>query len=149
MNNLRDKIEQGIRPVIEESGLELVEFKLAGFGGNTMIKIFVDKERGVSIKECAELSRKISDYLDTQNLIPHRYTLEVSSPGLDRPLTGRADFQRKKGEKVTLFMKDKTDPRDQSSGTISLVEEDQLVFFCQGKEEKVPLNLIDKAILAL
>lgn len=135
--------------MIEESGLELVETKLAGFGGNTIIKIFVDKEKGVSIQECARLSRKISDYLETENFILHRYTLEVSSPGLDRPLTSRADFQRKKGEQVTLFMKDKTDPRDQTSGTITSIEEDQVVLFCQGKEEKVPLNLIDKAILAL
>jgi len=135
--------------LVESSGLELVEVKLGGVGAHTLVRVMVDKEKGVSIDECARLSSWISAYLEAENLIPYRFTLEVSSPGLNRPLTTLADFRRKKGEKITLFMRDKSDPRNQSHGTISSVEEDNLVFARNGSEEKISLALIEKAIIAI
>lgn len=149
MENLRDRIEAGIKPLAESSGLELVEVKLAGVGSHTLVRVFVDKEKGVSIDECARLSSRISGYLEAEDLIPYRYKLEVSSPGLDRPLTTQADFRRKRGERVTLFMRDKADPRNQSQGIISSVEDENLVFARNGSEEKIPLAIIEKAIIAI
>ena len=143
-----ERIEPGIKALVEEERIELVELKIAGIGPATIVRVFVDKEGGVSVDRCARISRRISDYLDAQDLIPHRYNLEVSSPGLDRPLVSKADFQRKKGEKVTLYFKDQTDPRQRVQGVISSVEAEDLVLDSQGEVHKIPLSLIEKALIA-
>jgi ribosome maturation factor RimP len=148
MQDLKQKLEQELKPLIEQEGLELVEVKVAGFGPVTTIRVYVDKAGGVSIEECARASRKISDYLDSADLIPHRYNLEVSSPGLDRPLTSRADFQRKQGEKVTLFMKDKSDPHEHLVGMITGLEGEELMLKTEAEEKKISLHLIEKALIA-
>lgn len=126
-----------------------MEVKVAGFGSQTIVRVFVDRPGGVSIDRCAQVSRLISDYLDAEDFIPHRYNLEVSSPGLDRPLTSKADFQRKKGEKVTIFLKEKIDPENRVTGTINSVEADDLVLDSQGVVQKIPLSLIEKALILL
>jgi len=149
MQDLKKTIEQGIQPLLEQEGLELVEVKVAGFGSQTIVRVFVDRPGGVSIDRCAQVSRLISDYLDAEDFIPHRYNLEVSSPGLDRPLTSKADFQRKKGEKVTIFLKEKIDPENRVTGTINSVEADDLVLDSQGVVQKIPLSLIEKALILL
>ena len=149
MQNLKETIEQGIQPLIEQEGLDLVEVKVAGFGSQTIVRVFVDRPGGVSIDRCALVSRMISDYLDAEDIIPHRYSLEVSSPGLDRPLTTRADFQRKRGERITLFLKQKPDPRDRVTGTISSVESEDLVLDTRGEIQRIPLSLIEKALIVL
>lgn len=126
-------MEQGIKLLVEQDGLGLVEIVLAGAGSASIVRIFVDREKGVSVEDCSRLSRKISDFLDTHDLIPFQYRLEVSSPGLDRPLTNKTDFQRKTGEKVTLYMKDKTDPREQTKGR--LVQWKLTSWFCSKREK--------------
>jgi ribosome maturation factor RimP len=126
-----------------------VEVKVAGFGSQTMVRVFVDRPGGVSIDRCAQASRMISDYLDAEDIIPHRYSLEVSSPGLDRPLNTRADFQRKRGEKITLFLKEKINPENRVTGTISSVEAEDLVLDTQGEIQRIPLSLIEKALIVL
>lgn len=149
MQDLKQTIEQGIQPLIEQEGLELVEVKVAGCGPNTTVRVYVDKAGGVSIDLCAQVSRMISDFLDAENLITHRYNLEVSSPGLDRPLTTKADFQRKKGEKITLFLKENADRRSQVTGIIDSVQAEDLVLDREGEVQKIPLSLIEKALIVL
>ena len=149
MQNLKETIQQGIQPMVEQEGLELVEVKVSGFGSHTMLRVFVDRPGGVSIDRCAQVSRMISDYLDAEDIIPHRFNLEVSSPGLDRPLTTKADFQRKKGEKVTLLLKEKINPENRVTGTISSVEAEDLVLETQGEIQRIPLSLIEKALIVL
>lgn len=149
MQDLKQTIEQGIQPLIEQEGLDLVEVKIAGFGSHTMVRVFVDRPGGVSIDQCTQISRLVSDYLDTEDLIPHRYNLEVSSPGLDRPLTTKADFQRKRGERITLFLKEKINPENRVTGTISSVEVEDLVLDAQGEIQRIPLSLIEKALIVL
>jgi ribosome maturation factor RimP len=149
MHNLKETIEQGIQPLIEQEGLDLVEVKIAGLGSNTIVRVFVDKVGGVSLVQCTQISRLVSEYLDAEDLIPHRYNLEVSSPGLDRPLTTKADFQRKRGEKITLFLREKIDPENRVTGTISSVEFEDLVLDAQGEIQRIPLSLIEKALILL
>ena len=149
MHNLKETIEQGIQPLIEQEGLDLVEVKIAGLGSNTIVRVFVDKVGGVSLVQCTQISRLVSEYLDAEDLIPHRYNLEVSSQGLDRPLTTKADFQRKRGEKITLFLREKIDPENRVTGTISSVEFEDLVLDAQGEIQRIPLSLIEKALILL
>ena len=143
-----EQIEPGIKALVEVEEIDLVELKIAGIGPATIVRVYVDRPGGVSVDQCAQISRRISDYLDARDLIPHKYKLEVSSPGLDRPLVSKADFLRKKGEKVTLYFKDKTDPRQRVQGVISSVEAEDLVLDAQGEKHRIPLSLIEKALIA-
>lgn len=149
MEDLVAKIEMGIKPLAEEAGLEIVETRLVGTGGNSILRVFVDRPKGVSVGECARLSRKISDFLDSEDLLVRRHTLEVSSPGLDRPLTSKADFNRKKGEKVKLFMKDVEENQQQTTGVIDSVEDENLILETEGEKKKIPLERIEKALIEI
>ncbi|MBN2543744.1 ribosome maturation factor RimP, partial [bacterium] len=87
-------------------GYELVELKETGHGRSRKLSIFLYHPNGFSIGDCARLSRRISDLLDTEDIIKTRYFLEVSSPGLDRKLETLRDFTRNIGETMTVFKKD-------------------------------------------
>ncbi len=140
-------------PLIKEENLELVDFEFSPAGSKSLLRIYVDKPEGVTIDECANLSRKVSDFLDMENLIPHRYNLEVSSPGLDRPLVKREDFMRKVGEKVRVFLKEPVDGKLDLVGEIKRLQEETLYLSTESEgagpsaneEKAVPFNNVLKA----
>ncbi len=100
------KLKEIISDLTAAQDVELVDVELKGSPGNQVLRVFVDVEGGISLKLCAELSRDISDALDTDDIIPGRYRLEVSSPGTDRPLRTIADFRRNKGRRVSVSLID-------------------------------------------
>lgn len=104
MSELLRRFEKLIGDVLAEDVFELVEAEEAG--GGRVLRVFVDKPGGVSVEDCARLSERISERLDIEDFIPHRYTLEVSSPGLDRPLQQERDYERFQGRLVRIT----TDP---------------------------------------
>ncbi len=144
---LKEKVE----PLVAEEGLELVELMFSAAGPASILRIFVDKSGGVTLDECASLSRKLGDYLDMENLISSRYTLEVSSPGLDRPLITNSDFRRKVGEKVRILLKEQIDGKTEMVGRIKNLEERTLILLesSSGKPELeelvIPLDKVAKA----
>jgi ribosome maturation factor RimP len=150
MGSILDTLKDKIKPLVEEEDLELVELEFFGGGPRSVLRIYVDKTAGVTVDQCADLNRKIGDYLDMENLIPHRYLLEVSSPGLDRPLFKKADFKRKIGEKVKVFLKEKIEEQAEWVGKIKSLEDENLILMIEprksefkGETEKViPLNKI-------
>lgn len=87
---------------ISEQGFELVEVEHATQHSRETLRIFVDKEGGVTIDDCAELSRYLSAYLDVQDVLTTEYVLEVSSPGIDRPVRKESDFERFRGEQIRV-----------------------------------------------
>lgn len=93
-----------IEPVIVEAGHELVELQYIRRRSSSLVRILLDKQGGITLDECAETSKRIAYMLEVEDPIEERYTLEVSSPGLDRALTSPADFRRKVGEMVRVFM---------------------------------------------
>ena len=101
--NLKNKIADLIKPPIEKSGFDLVELKLARYRQNHAIRIFVDSDNGVKLDECAKLSKAIDVVLEDNNIFRNGYTIEVSSPGLDRPLKTGKDFRRRIGEMVQIL----------------------------------------------
>ena len=149
MEELVAKIEKGIKPLADEAGLEIVETRLLGSGGSSILRVFVDRPEGVSVGECARLSRRISDFLDSEDIFLHRYTLEVSSPGLDRPLTSKADFNRKKGERIRLFLKDGEENQKETTGVIDSVENENLILETEGEKREIPLEKIEKALIEI
>jgi ribosome maturation factor RimP len=98
----REVIGAIIERVTDQEGLELVHWELEGPRNNQALRIFIDKEGGVTHGDCETVSHQVGALLDVEDLIADQYMLEVSSPGVDRPLYKRADYQRFAGSKVKL-----------------------------------------------
>ena len=98
IEHLKDKM----RTITESLGFELADLAAPVYGGRLILRIFIYSPRGVTLDDCTTVSRAISDMLDTDDPIPNRYTLEVSSLGLDRPLVTPKDFTRRIGERVRV-----------------------------------------------
>jgi ribosome maturation factor RimP len=152
MVSVKETLENRVKPLVEEENSELVELEFFEAGRASVLRIYVDRPGGVTVDQCASLSRKIGDFLDTEDLIPGRYTLQVSSPGLDRPLVCGADFKRKIGEKVRLLVKQKVGGRMELVGKIKDFEGDNLHLTVEsaasgpdeGEEEIIPLMKVAK-----
>jgi ribosome maturation factor RimP len=106
MPSLKDQIVEEIgrliEPVLAENFLELVEVQFRQEPVGWVLRVIIYKQGGTSVDDCAKVSRELNHLLDVEDLIPQKYFLEVSSPGLDRPLKTEQDFRRNKGEKVKL-----------------------------------------------
>lgn len=144
MPDIKDVLKQRLLPLIEEEDLELVELDLVGKPPRYILRVFVDKVGGVNVEECADLSRSLSDYLDTEDLIQGRYTLEVSSPGLERPLLSLDDFRRKIGEQVKVELKSPSDVEKEIKGEIVEVRENEVVIVLEDEVKTIPWDRIDK-----
>lgn len=156
MAQLVEKIEQLVQPVVDDLGFELVDLEYQREQRGWTLRFFLDKEGGITLDDCAEASREISTLLDVEDVITTAYNLEVSSPGLERPLKKLADFDRFSGELVKIKTWQALDP-DQSGkgrktfiGTLRGVEGEDVVIACQGKtttEMKIAFDQINKANL--
>jgi ribosome maturation factor RimP len=96
------KVEELARRVADRQGLEFVYAELAGTKNNLVVRVFLDKPGGITLDECGKASRDIEGAMDTIDLIPNSYVLEISSPGLDRRLFSRGDFEKFAGKTVKL-----------------------------------------------
>ena len=101
----REEIRRHITGALQELGIDLVDLVLVERGRRSLIRVFADEVGGIGIDRCAEASRAISDVLDRKNLVPFDYSLEVSSPGVDRPLTTEKEFQRHVNRKARVNYK--------------------------------------------
>jgi len=104
-----ERIREVIAPILNSMGLELIDLELSGHGRRGHLRIFIDKAGGVNVDDCEQVSRYVGHALDVADPIPHGYLLEVSSPGLDRPLRKIEDYQRAAGKLVRLKL---NHPRD-------------------------------------
>ena len=93
-----DRVRQLVQKVVQSQGYEVVEVEFKGAGKSTFLRIFIDKEEGVSHRDCELVSEQVGTVLDVEDLIPSTYTLEVSSPGLDRKLVKESDYTRFEGK---------------------------------------------------
>ena len=101
--NLR--VQEVAAPILQSHGLELVEAVCVGEGPRAVIRVFIDKPGGITLTDCEQAHRSLSPALDVIDPFPHAYTLEISSPGLDRPLRGVQDYRRLIGKPVTLTLR--------------------------------------------
>ncbi len=102
LDEVRDKVQEIIEPVINSLGLKLDDLELGKSRGKGLLRVFIDKEGGVTIDDCERVSREIEAVLDVEDPIPYSYVLEVSSPGLDRPLREPSDYGLFKGSLVRV-----------------------------------------------
>jgi ribosome maturation factor RimP len=122
-----------VEPLLEREGVDLVDLELKGAPGRQVLRVFVDVDGGITIDQCVLLSRKISDLLDRKDPIPGKYRLEVSSPGVDRPLTRPRDFQRNIGREVKVDVR-RGEAVEQVTGKIVSVGEENLTLDVKGEE---------------
>ena len=116
-----------ITPVIEDMGFELVRVRLMS-GKSTILQIMADKpEGGIEVDDCAEISQAVSAVLDVEDPILDEYTLEVSSPGIDRPLTRLKDFEMFEGYEAKIETADMIDGRRRFKGALAGIEEDEVL----------------------
>lgn len=126
--NLKERIEKPVTEVVEMEGLELVELSVSDRGHKTLVRVFADRPGGgISIDECARLSSKLSDRFDLENVFERAYILEVSSPGLERPLISRRDFERKLGRSVRLWLVENGQTGEVAGKLLAVTDEDLLL----------------------
>ncbi len=148
---LREDIWRLAEPVIESEGLELVQVECLRMKTRWLIRIYMDRERGVTLDDCSEISNQLGDILDVHDLPPGPYTLEVSSPGLDRPLVRDKDFLRYQGCEVNVRLEQKVEGiRNFKGRLLQYLEEDGrkiLVIEMASKLYRIPKDLIVKTNL--
>jgi len=106
MRDLKTEVRQHIEAIITAEGFDLVEIKLARFKKKYRVQIFIDSDHGVNLDDCAYLSRLTGAALEVADLFTGGYVLEMSSPGIDRPLTSERDFRRRIGRKIRLELEE-------------------------------------------
>lgn len=140
-----------ILPIAEASGIELVEIQYhRSKGGRSILRVFIDKEGGITINECERLSREIEAEMDVEDIIPESYIIEVSSPGLDRPLRSIEDYRKNIGKLVNLSTSIPFKNMRFFIGRINKVEDDTITLLLEnGEQFDVPLSQISKANLRI
>jgi len=148
-----DKVESLALPLITSLGLELVEIEYKPEGRQMVLRIFIDKEGGVMLDDCAAVSKELSALLDVEDVISGKFSLEVSSPGLNRPLKTRADYDRYTGKliKIKTFVPTADEAgnlRKTFLGKLVGVEGDLVLLKLQeGQSATIPFSAIAKANL--
>ncbi len=102
---LKEELQNELAAMVKAEGLELLEVELVGSGPKTLLRLIVDGPAGVTLDQCATVSRQASAFLDVEDPFSHRYTLEVTSPGIERKLYSEADYRRFAGRRVKVRMK--------------------------------------------
>src|SRR5688572_4721429 len=120
---LIEQIEQLADPVLQEHGAELVMTEFVHEHGSWVLRFFLDKPQGITLDDCATISEHLGRILDASNTIPQSYSLEVSSPGVYRPLRKEKDFERFKGERADIHLYAPINGRRNFKGTIEDVRE--------------------------
>jgi ribosome maturation factor RimP len=130
--NLR--IQEIAAPILQSHGLELVEAVCVGQGPRTVIRVFIDKPGGITLTDCEQAHRSLSPALDVIDPFPHAYTLEISSPGLDRPLRSVQDYRRLIGKPVTLKLREPIQAQWRLVGAVVEVDDRGVTLSIQQKK---------------
>jgi ribosome maturation factor RimP len=152
---LRDQLGELLEPVVAGLGYELWELEYAPRAGGGLLRLYIDTRidtagsaGAITLDDCERVSRAVSETLDVADPIPGRYTLEVSSPGLDRVLRTREHFERFAGERVRLEMMQPVDGRKRFAGRLTQVGASEITLELDGGTVKLPIEDIHRARLA-
>ena len=139
------KTEQLLTPIVEEYGFELVGVEYVKEGSTWYLRSYIDKPGGISIDDCEKVSRRLSDLLDQEDFIEDAYIMEVSSPGLGRPLKKEKDFRRSLGEEVEIRTYRMIDKQKEFTGILKDYDENTVTITLADETEKT----FDKDDIAL
>ncbi|RQW07581.1 MAG: ribosome maturation factor RimP [Calditrichaeota bacterium] len=143
-----EEIRKILQPVFDRSNVYLVDLELRGHINSQVLSVYVDTDTGITMDQIAEISREIEGILDLEDAIAGRYRLDVSSPGIDKPLTEKWQFAKNIGRdfRITYTEGDRT---TEKSGTLHRVDEDRLYFIRKNEEFSVTFSQLLKAIVTV
>ncbi|MBI4056829.1 MAG: ribosome maturation factor RimP [Elusimicrobia bacterium] len=143
-----ETIEKMVTPLLDEEAVELVDLQYLRENGSFVLRFFLDKANGITLDDCEYLSHRIGSLLDQTDLLPGRYALEISSPGLDRVLKKERDFERFKDHRIKVKLK-RPNPNGQRNfqGYLKGLESGSIVLECDAQMFKFPLQEIHEARL--
>jgi len=142
------KIEAIARRVAESEGMEIVEVEAKGGGKNQLVRIFIDKPEGISHADCELISQQVGTILDVEDVVPGHYTLEVSSPGVERKLLKPGDFQRFSGKKAKITLREPLLNQRHWEGTLAGVDDNMIVLdSISGEKLRFRFDQVEKANL--
>jgi|TARA_Y100001936_G_scaffold249570_1_gene300209 ribosome maturation factor RimP len=141
----RDKLEEMLRPGIEALGFDLWGIEYQSHAKRSMLRIYIDAEAGISVDDCAKVSHQVSGVLDVEDPITGEYTLEVSSPGMDRPLYRLEQYAEYIGSDINIRLRIAFEGRRKFQGRLVAIEGDEVVIQLDGHEYLLPFEQIDRA----
>jgi ribosome maturation factor RimP len=147
--SVADRIEEIARRVAEPEGLEVVEVEVKGGGNNRFVRISIDKPEGVTHGDCENVSQQVGTILDVEDIVPgSHYTLEVSSPGVERKLIKPQDYQRFQGKKAKITLREPIEGRRNWEGTLAGLEDGAVALETEpGTTVRFPIEQVQKANL--
>ncbi len=147
--NVPSKVEDLIKPIIEEHNYDLVDVVYAKEGKEWYLRVFIDKTEGITLDDCELISREVGQLLDTIDPIKTTYILEVSSPGIDRPLKKEKDFLRFVGNKVIIKTFETINGQKAFKGQLKEFKEGIVTIIVDGKDIDISLDKIASANLTV
>ncbi|MEN7342552.1 MAG: ribosome maturation factor RimP [Pseudomonadota bacterium] len=140
-------IETLLTPVVERLGFELVDLEFKGGGGSSVLQVFIDGPNGITLDDCAMVSQHVSAILDVEDPIPGEYNLEISSPGLDRPLRREAHFEKYAGAEIKVKMRKGYVGKLRLKGILNGLDDSHVVLVVGDEELRLPMDKIESARL--
>ena len=136
-----------VEPGVNALGFEVIAVELSGQGNSSVLRVYIDRPGGITVDDCARVSAQVSAILDVEDPIPGSFTLEVSSPGFDRPLCKLSHFQAAMGQKIKVQTRAQISGRRRFAGTLTDVSETIVTLDIDGEMHEVPIENIVKARL--
>lgn len=146
--SVTDRLQEIISPILWTLGLELIEVACVGQGPRTIIRVFIDKPGGVTVQDCERAHIAVGPALDVADPFPHAYTLEVSSPGLDRPFKRLQDYQRAVGKRVSIKLKQPLNGQWRVVGELMQADEDSVVLTVPRSGAQSEIMKLDRQVIA-
>ena len=148
MGPMEERVQRLLEPTVAALGYELLGVEYMSQGKHSRLRLFIDGPDGIGLEDCSKVSHQVSGVLDVEDPIKGQYSLEVSSPGLDRPLFTAAHFERFIGHKVKLRSKLPVNGQRKFTGVIRAVEQEDIYISMENDEElKIACHEIDQANL--
>jgi len=142
------QVESFVEPILADQGIELVDIEFRREGHGWVLRVYIDRPRGVTLDDCSTVSREISHYLEVEDPIDHAYHLEVSSPGLERPLKKERDFVRFAGRRARIKLLEKRDGQRVFTGMLAGMEDGAVMLETdRGVERFVPEEIARARLL--
>ncbi len=145
-----ERVRALIEPILADHGLELVDVEFRREGHGWILRVYMDRDGGITLDDCQRISQELGDHLDVEDLIDYPYHLEVSSPGLDRPLTRDADFLHFAGKAARISTREALEGQRNFRGRLAGLEDGAVLLdLADGRRVRIPRGLITRARLAI
>lgn len=145
MATLEQNLQEMLQDAVKDSGCELWGIECQRVGRFMTVRLFIDKDGGVTVDDCADVSRQVSAILDVEDPIADKYNLEVSSPGLDRPLFTLPQFERYIGQDIAVHLRIPVMERRKWQGKLERIEKDMITLIVDDQEQILVFGNIQKA----